>query len=310
MHKDRYQIAELFAAKLGLNVGHDPEALTQAARRVLRGRFLAADAGISGVNVAACTTGTLALITNEGNGRYCTTLPRVHIALMGFEKAVPTLEDLALLATYIPRAALGARLPSYVSVMNAAPAKGEAGPRERHLVILDNGRADILAGPHWEMLLCLRCATCLNFCPVYGLAGGHAYPGAYSGPMGAVLGQLLGGQGGGPELAQASSLCGRCRQMCPMGIDLPGMLLALRQGKASTPLGQAADLTADLAAGLAAQTLSRRPLFDAACVAGRGLIRVLEAWEPRPLPPGPWKRWRRGRRLPQPPTGRKGDGRG
>jgi L-lactate dehydrogenase complex protein LldF len=224
---------------------------------------------------------------------------------------VPTFADLALLATYIPRAALGSRLPSYVSIMNAAPTAGEAGPRTRHLVILDNGRSDILAGPHWEMLLCLRCATCLNFCPVYGLAGGHAYPGAYSGPMGAVLGQLLGGQGGGPDLARACSQCGRCRQKCPMGIDLPGMLLALRQGREDGPLGRASGLAVDLAAGLAAQTLSRRPLFNAGQAAARGLLRVLEAWEPRPLPPGPWKRWRRGRRLPLPPLpqGRgKGDG--
>ncbi len=297
MHKDRGQIAELFSDRLGITVGDDPAELTQAARRVLRERFLAAQAGITGVNVAACATGTLALITNEGNGRYCAGLPPVHIAVMGLEKAVPTLADLAMFVTLIPRAALGARLPSYVTLAGGSLGRaGGAGPRQRHLVVLDNGRSAILSSRYWEMLLCLRCASCLNFCPVYGLAGGHNYPGAYPGPMGSVLSQLLCGQEGGEDLVHASTLCGRCRQMCPMGIDLPGMLLALRGEMAEKGvLGQ----LSNLAAGLAAEVLSRRPLFEAAKAGGRGLLRVLDAWEPRPLPPGPWRAWRRaGRRLP------------
>ncbi len=294
LHKDRHQVAELFAAKLGERVSDEPEDLTACARRVLRRRFLEAEVGISGVNIAACETGTLAVITNEGNGRFCTTVPRVHIAVMGLEKAVPTLEDLALIAELLPRASIGLPLSSYASwVRGPAARQGGHGPEETHLVILDNGRGRILAGPYWEILLCLRCATCLNFCPIYGQAGGHGYQAIYTGPMGSVLTPLLGDGRDGRELAQASSLCGLCREKCPMGIDLPSMLQRLRL---EAPLP-----ASPLLPSLAAQVLSRRPLFEAACRLAKPGLEILSALPARRLPPGPWKSWRSCRSLPQAP---------
>ncbi|MBI4800248.1 MAG: lactate utilization protein [Desulfarculus sp.] len=294
LHKDRGQVAELFRDKLGEQVSDEPAELTQAARRVLRKRFLEAEVGISGVNIAACQSGTLAVITNEGNGRFCTSLPPVHIAVMGLEKAVPTLADLALIAEYLPRAAIGAPLSSYASwVGGPAALYGGHGPRQSHVVILDNGRSGILASPYWEILLCLRCASCLNHCPVYGLAGGHAYGGIYTGPMGSVLTALLEDQPPADDLPHASSLCGLCREKCPMGIDLPGLLLRLRQESPRPP--------SDFLPGLAAQVLQSRGLFQAACRVARPALAALEML-PRPaLPPGPWRAWRQGRSLPRVP---------
>jgi L-lactate dehydrogenase complex protein LldF len=160
-------------------------------------------------------------------------------------------------------------------------------------VILDNGRGNILASPYWEILLCLRCASCLNHCPVYGLAGGHAYGGVYTGPMGSVLTSLLEGQSPADDLVHASSLCGLCREKCPMGLDLPGLLLRLRQDEPWPD--------SHLLPDLAARVLSSRSLFRAACrVAGPGLT-LLDQVPREHLPPGPWRGWRQGRSLPQMP---------
>ncbi len=291
MHKTREQIAELFSERFE-PVDSDPAALTALARKVLRRRFLEAEVGITGVNAVACDTGTLAVITNEGNGRYCSTLPRVHIAVMGLEKAVPTLEDLALISTLLPRASLGWPLSSYVSWISAAAGRDRgAGPREFHLVILDNGRSQVLAGPYWEILLCLRCSSCLNFCPVYTKAGGHHYGWVYTGPMGSVLTPLLRGAAGDDRLAQASTLCGLCKEKCPMGIDLPGLLLKRRQ-EPRPPARR-------LLPRLAAEMLSRRRLFEDACRLARPLVGVLQRLDQAHLPPGPWRGWRQGRRLPR-----------
>ncbi|MFH1036006.1 MAG: lactate utilization protein B [Pseudomonadota bacterium] len=294
LHKDRRQVAELFADKLGERVSDEPEALTQCARRVLRERFMRAEVGISGVNIAACQTGTLAVITNEGNGRFGSTVPRVHIAVMGLEKAVPTLSDLALIAELLPRAAIGAPLASYASwVRGPRGLYGGHGPQETHLVILDNGRGRILQGPYWEILLCLRCASCLNHCPVYALAGGHAYGGIYTGPMGSVLTSLLESQPPADDLVHASSLCGLCREKCPMGIDLPGLLSRLRQEHPQP----ASHLLPDLAARM----LSSRALFQAACQVARPALALLDQVPRQHLPPGPWRAWRQGRSLPRVP---------
>ena len=294
LHKDRRQVAELFADKLGEHVSDEPQELTQCARRVLRKRFLEAEVGISGVNIAACQTGTLAVITNEGNGRYCTSLPPVHIAVMGLEKAVPTLDDLAVIAEFLPRAAIGAPLSSYASwVGGPAALYGGHGPRQSHVVILDNGRSRILASPYWEILLCLRCASCLNHCPIYGLAGGHAYGGIYTGPMGSVLTSLLEDQPPADDLPHASSLCGLCREKCPMGIDLPGLLLRLRQERPWPPEQFLPDL--------AARVLQSRGLFQTACHIARPALALLDRLPRKNLPPGPWRAWRQGRSLPKAP---------
>lgn len=291
MHKTRQEVSDLFS-RLFEPVSTEPTELTALARKVLRNRFLEAEVGITGVNAIACDTGTLAVITNEGNGRYCSTLPRVHVAVMGLEKAVPTLQDLALISSLLPRAALGWPISSYVSWISGAAGKGHgAGPEEFHLVILDNGRSQALAGPYWEILLCLRCASCLNYCPVYNTAGGHNYGSVYPGPMGSVLTPLLRGQPGDERLSQASTLCGLCKEKCPMGIDLPGLLLKRRQ-EAKPPLER-------LMPRLAAEMLSRRGLFESACRLAGPIVTKLSKVDEAHLPPGPWRGWRQGRKLPE-----------
>lgn len=229
MHKSKEQVAELFARRVGQPVKADIPALTQVARRELRQAFLTADAGISGVNFAVAETGTLVLVTNEGNGRLVTSLPRLHIALMGLEKVVPTWEDLAVLLPLLTRSATGQLLTSYVTCITGPRRPGEAdGPEELHLILIDNGRTRVLENEYREALYCIRCGACSNICPVYYAIGGHAYGGVYSGPIGAVLTPLLQGWEEFSALPHASSLCGACKEACPIQIDLPRMLLALR----------------------------------------------------------------------------------
>ncbi len=291
MHKTREEVAELFS-RLFEPVSSEPAELTALARKVLRRRFLEAEVGITGVNAMACDTGTLAVITNEGNGRFCSTLPRVHVAVMGLEKAVPTLQDLALITSLLPRASLGWPLSSYVSWISGAAGRAHgAGPEEFHLVILDNGRSQALAGPYWEILLCLRCSSCLNYCPVYNTAGGHNYGWVYTGPMGSVLTPLLRGEPGDDRLSHASTLCGLCKEKCPMGIDLPGLLLRRRQ-EDKPPLQR-------LLPRLAAEMLSQRGLFESACRLAGPLVKGLTHLDEAHLPPGPWRGWRQGRKLPE-----------
>ncbi len=229
VHKTRSQVADLFAAVTGETVPDDIPTLTKIARRELRRRFLNADLGISGVNFAVAETGTLVIVTNEGNGRLVTSLPPVHIALMGIEKVVPTWEDLAVLLALLPRSATGQKISSYVTAVTGPRRAGEAdGPAVLHLVILDNGRRRILASAYRESLRCLRCGACLNACPVYNVVGGHAYGGTYSGPIGAVQTPLFEGLAAHADLPYASSLCGACLDACPVEIDIPRMLLDLR----------------------------------------------------------------------------------
>lgn len=294
MHRTRGEIAELFADKLGEKVSDEPSELTAVARRYLRRRFLEAQAGISGVNVAGAEDGALAIITNEGNGRMATTLPRVHVAVMGIEKGVPDLNAMALICALLPLAATGAVMSTYISwLLGPVPVDQGRGPRETHLVVVDNGRSQILDSPYWEILMCLRCASCLNHCPVYCRAGGHNYGGAYSGPMGSVFNSLLGAGQPDDHLAQASTLCGRCRDMCPMGIDLPGLLTKLRQRDEALPKG--------MPPLLAAAVLGNRAAFEGACALARPVIASLEHLDLKSMPHGPWKNWRMGRRLPHPP---------
>lgn len=291
MHKTRQEVSDLFS-RLFEPVSTEPADLTALARKVLRRRFLEAEVGITGVNAIACDTGTLAVITNEGNGRFCSTVPRVHVAVMGLEKAVPTLQDLALISSLLPRAALGWPLSSYVSWISGAAGRAHgAGPKEFHLVILDNGRSQALAGPYWEILLCLRCSSCLNYCPVYNTAGGHNYGWVYAGPMGSVLTPLLRGKPGDERLSQASTLCGLCKEKCPMGIDLPGLLLKRRQ-EHKPPLER-------LMPRLGAEMLSQRGLFESACRLAGPIVKKLSQVDEAHLPPGPWRGWRQGRKLPE-----------
>jgi len=230
IHKTKEQVAELFRAETGqADIPDDIPALTEVAHQSLRRRFLAADMGISGGNFAVAETGTVVIVTNEGNGRFTAGLPRIHVAVIGIEKVVPTWEALAPLLTLLPRSATGQRASSYVTMVTGPRRAGEGdGPDEFHLVILDNGRSDLLGTKYEEILSCIRCGACLNVCPVYRKIGGHAYGSTYPGPIGAVLTPLYDGLDEFAELPHASTLCGACRDACPVRIDLPRMLLDLR----------------------------------------------------------------------------------
>jgi L-lactate dehydrogenase complex protein LldF len=230
MEKTKEDVAALLTAVDGQPVQPQLEALAQAARRQLRETFLAADVGITGVNFGVAETGSIVLVTNEGNGRLVSSLPRVHIALMGMERLVADLPDLAVLLRLLGRSATGQRLSTYTTVITGPRREGEAdGPDELHVVILDNGRSRLVGGRYREMLACIRCGACLNVCPVYRRTGGAAYGPVYSGPMGAVLVPLLVGLEKTSDLPHASSLCGACTDACPVKIPLHELLLELRR---------------------------------------------------------------------------------
>jgi L-lactate dehydrogenase complex protein LldF len=229
VHKTKEQIGQLFYERLGVPLSHAPEAMTAAARDSLRGDFLSADMGITGVNFGVAESGTLCIVTNEGNGRLTSTLPRIHVALMGIERLVPTLADLGVMLQVLARSATGQKITVYTNLITGPRREGEPdGPDELHVVLVDNGRSRVLAGAAAEILYCIRCGACLNACPVYRQIGGHAYGSVYPGPVGAVLTPALGGIAAWSELPHASSLCGACREVCPVRIDIPRMLLELR----------------------------------------------------------------------------------
>jgi L-lactate dehydrogenase complex protein LldF len=231
IHKTKGQVAELFARELNRpEVPADPEALTAIARAELRERFLQADMGITGANFAVADTGTVVLVTNEGNGRMVTTLPRVHVAVMGVEKVIPSMTDLAVFLNILAKSATGQKLSVYTTLVRGPRKPGELeGPEEFHLVLLDNGRIDQIAGTLREALYCLRCGACLNVCPVYRSIGGHAYGHTYPGPIGILLTAMSHGPRSVKDLAHASSLCGACAEACPVRIDIPRMLIELRK---------------------------------------------------------------------------------
>jgi L-lactate dehydrogenase complex protein LldF len=233
VHLRREDVSELFHKEFGMEPTLDVEKMTAVARAELRRVFFGADVGLSGVNFGVAETGTLAIVTNEGNARLCTTLPRVHVALMGLERLVPTLADLEVMLRLLPRSATAQKLTSYVSLITGPRRPDEPdGPEELHVVLLDNGRTRTLGSELAEALLCIRCGACLNVCPVYREIGGHAYGSTYGGPIGSVLSPALFGSDFG-ELANASSLCGACRDICPVRIDIPTMLLTVRGQQAA-----------------------------------------------------------------------------
>jgi L-lactate dehydrogenase complex protein LldF len=218
--------------------------LTGAARRILRRSFAEAEVGISGVNFGVAETGTILILENEGNARLTTSLPRTHIALMGIEKVIPRLTDLDVFLKLLPRSGTGQQLTAYQSLITGTKRCAEdEGPEELHIILMDNGRARMLAHPVTrQSLACIRCGACLNACPVYQQVGGHAYGSVYPGPIGAVITPQLVGLGKTAQLPYASSLCGACREVCPVKIDIPELLLHLR-----------AEVTEGTAAGTADQ---------------------------------------------------------
>jgi L-lactate dehydrogenase complex protein LldF len=259
VHLRRHEVGQLFNEKLGIPYTEDIPTLTSTARAVLRDIFLTADIGLSGVNFGVAETGTLAIVTNEGNGRMCTTLPPVHIALMGMERLLPTLDDLALFLSLLPRSATGQKLSVYTQLIHGSEEPGSSfrsKRQEKHIIILDNGRSRMRASPLREALYCIRCGACLNACPIFREIGGHAYLGTdgsiapYPGPIGSVVSPGLFGLDKFGHLAQASTLCGACKDACPVDIDLPGMLSRVRAGKASEPKAEGVGVPVAVKIGL------------------------------------------------------------
>ncbi len=230
LHKDRYDVGKLFTEKLDVEYTDDPAQLNEIARTHLRERFLNAEMGISGVNFAVAEDGAVALVTNEGNGRICTTAPRIHVAVMGMERLVRTRADLAVMLEVLARSATGQGLSVYSNVVSGPRRSGEPdGPDQFHVVIVDNGRSATLGSSVAEILFCIRCGACLNACPVYRHVGGHAYDTVYPGPLGKVITPSLYGLEHWHELPSVSSLCGACEEACPVRIDIPKLLVDLRR---------------------------------------------------------------------------------
>jgi L-lactate dehydrogenase complex protein LldF len=231
IHKNKDEVASIFHDKIpDTPYTENVEELTAIARRVLRRRFAGTKVGLSGVNFAIAETGTLLLVENEGNGRMCTTVPDVHIAVMGLEKVVEKLSDVPPLLRLLTGSATGQMITTYVNMISSPRRSGEKdGPREVHLIILDNGRSRMLADPEFrQTLLCIRCGTCLNHCPVYVRIGGHAYGHVYPGPIGKILTPQMEGLERAGVLATASSLCGACGEVCPVRIPIPDLIRRLR----------------------------------------------------------------------------------
>ncbi|MDX1668073.1 MAG: LutB/LldF family L-lactate oxidation iron-sulfur protein [Limnobacter sp.] len=230
VHKDKEQVADLFHQVHGTERKTDITALTHEARNVLRPQFLNSDMGITGGNFLIAESGSVALVTNEGNEGMCTINPKVHVAITGIEKVVPTLEDFATLMRLLPRSATGQSISNYVSLLTGTKQPDELdGAEHMYFVIVDGGRSGLLGGEFEEMLRCIRCGACMNHCPVYQKIGGHAYGWVYPGPMGSVLTPSYVGLEQAPDLPQAATLCGECHVVCPVKIPLPELLRKLRE---------------------------------------------------------------------------------
>jgi L-lactate dehydrogenase complex protein LldF len=231
LHKSRKDIADLFVQELGMTPTGDVLEIVATARKLLRHHFLTARIGITGVNFAVAETGTVVIVENEGNVGLSVSVPEVHIALMGIEKVIPRSRDLAVFLKLLTRSATGQKITSYVNCLNGPRRSDELdGPQEFYLILIDNGRSKILAdSPMRQSLSCIRCGACLNVCPVYQTIGGHAYGSIYQGPVGAMLTPLLTSVSEAPEHAFASSLCGACHDICPVGIPIPEILVNLRE---------------------------------------------------------------------------------
>lgn len=234
IHKNIGQVEALFAKEHGrpleARTSADIPAMAREARQVLRQHFLSAEMGISGANFLIAETGSAVLVTNEGNGRMVTTLPKVHVVITGIEKIVPTLEDFATLMRLLPRSATGQTISNYVSLLTGTKQPGDSeGPEKTVFILVDNGRAALLGSAYQDMLRCIRCGACMNHCPVYFSLGGHAYGWVYPGPMGSVLTPLLTGIENALDLPHASTGCNQCGSVCPVRIPLPMLMHRLRE---------------------------------------------------------------------------------
>jgi L-lactate dehydrogenase complex protein LldF len=290
MHLTRSEIADLFREKLGGVESDDPQHLVGIARRALRKAFFSAEMGISGANFLVADSGMMALTTNEGNGRLGTSLPRIHVAVAGIEKVIPRMEDLAVIWPAIARSAVGQPIACYNTLIGGPRAPHETdGPEEFHLVLLDNGRSELLADPEQrEVLHCIRCGACLNVCPVFRKIGGHSYGTVYGGPIGSVLMPHLGGLNKFQHLSFASSLCGACTDACPVKIDLHHHLLQNRRNavqSADRPPSERA------AFGLWSWAMRSSGRFAFVGAVGRALLRAAYALGLARTPLDPLRPW-------------------
>jgi L-lactate dehydrogenase complex protein LldF len=298
IHKNTKQIAALLSRVAGRELPEEPSALYRFARTILRRKFLEADIGISGCNFAVAETGSVLLVTNEGNGRFTTTYPKTHVVMMGMERIVPRWEDLDTLITLLPRAATGQKITTYLTAINGPRRPADIdGPEELHVVIVDNGRSNALGSRHQEILHCIRCGACLNVCPVYRHIGGHAYGSVYSGPIGSVLTPILDGFDGWSELPYASSLCGACTDACPVRIPLHDMLVNLRNDEIEQ---KRSPVFERLAFGFFGKVLSIPFLYASALRAGKLMLRLYENRGEINDGPGLLRHWTVGRTLPGP----------
>ncbi len=294
IHQSRREVARTFEAN-GLGDYDDtPEVITRRAREHLRRKYLTADAAITGANFVSAESGRLVLVTNEGNSRFCLAATRCHVALVGIEKLVPRDRDLAVFLNLLARSATGQHLTVYTEFLRGprGPAQPD-GPDEVHVVFVDNGRSEILGGDLREVLRCIRCGACLNVCPVYRQASGHAYRSVYGGPIGAVVSPLLGADRRRSldfaDLPRASTLCGACHEVCPVDIPLEELLVRLRDR------GREAGAHASGGLSMAGWSLlASRPAAWRAALAAGAVVDVL----PRPLLPGPVKAWGENHALP------------
>ncbi|HZD78462.1 MAG TPA: LutB/LldF family L-lactate oxidation iron-sulfur protein [Actinomycetota bacterium] len=295
VHMTRTQIRDLFGREHGVSLSDEPGELTAFARQVLRERFLAADVGITGVNFAVADTGSLVIVTNEGNARMCTSLPRIHIALLGMERLVPSFRELSVLLPLLTGSATGQRITAYVNVIAGPRLPREAdGPEEVHVVVLDNGRSAILGTEYRSILHCIRCGACQNACPVFRQVGGHAYGTTYGGPIGAVLEPLLEGFDRAGDLPHASSLCLACTDVCPVNIPLHEHLISLRRDAVAIQ----ASVLERLVFALWGRLWSRPRWYRMSARLARGAQRPFTRGGRIGRAPFPLSRWTSGRDLP------------
>jgi L-lactate dehydrogenase complex protein LldF len=294
LHKNRAEIRRIFLDHMPdapSDLTDDPRILAEAARQHLRRLFLTTKTAISGANFAIAETGGLLIAESEGNGRMCLTLPETLISVVGIEKLVPTFRDLEVFLQLLPRSATGERMNPYNSIWTGVT--NNDGPQNVHIVLLDNGRTNVLRDHIGRQALrCIRCAACLNVCPVYERTGGHAYGATYPGPIGAILTPLMVGVEHASELPFASSLCGACYEVCPVQIDIPTVLVKLRHDAVKARPHRAQDATFKLAT----TAMSGRRRWTAALSAAK-LMRLVRHAAPPPL-----SRWTRTRDLPDPPA--------
>ena len=302
VHLKKEEIAAIFSEKLGIDAPADPVELAKIARETLREKFLTAEMGISGANFLVAETGTMVMVTNEGNGRMCSTIPDLHVAVVGIDKVIPDWDSLTVFLKLLARSATGQKLSTYTQFITGPRREdGEFGPKEFHLVLLDNGRSKILNDPIGrEVFKCIRCGACANVCPVYKNVGGFAYGWFISGPIGAIFAPQMLGTQTARELPYASTLCGACADVCPVKIPIPSILRHLRrrvaQGDEVSPASMPATIRG--MAGMASLALSWNWIYRF----GTGLLpffmNIFKRDNWIPSAPYPLSRWTKVRPLP------------